>query len=327
MSSRKCFFFLLYGKFDFFILQIHSCKKMLKVPEHQVAGHIASHGKLGPLVDDEGRFFKPLQGDSRGQQEAKFYESFSSNNKVPDHIHRYFPVCHGTQLVEASDGSGKLPHLVLDDVVSGYSTPSVMDVKIGSRTWYPDVSEEYFQKCIKKDRQTTTVSLGFRVSGYKIFDHQESRFWRAEKKLVLRYNVDGARLALRKFVSSNSPADSSSIPNCAFASEVYGGSNGILAQLLELKAWFETQTLYHFHSCSILMIYENESILMKGGDDAQAPRAQIKLVDFAHVLEGNGVIDHNFLGGLCSFIKFIKDILQSIDERDETDTSLLENGH
>ncbi|CAH2043961.1 unnamed protein product [Thlaspi arvense] len=297
--------------------------KMLKVPEHQVAGHIARDGKLGPLVDDEGRFFKPLQGDARGENEAKFYESFSSNKTVPDHIHRYFPVYHGTELVEASDGSGKLPHMVLEDVVSGYSNPSIMDVKIGSRTWYPDVSEEYFKKCIKKDRATTTVSLGFRVSGFKIFDHQESSFWRPEKKVVLGYKVDGARLALRKFVSSNSLADSSSAPNCAFASDVYGGSNGILSQLLELKAWFETQTLYHFNSCSILMVYEDESILMKGKEDA---RAQVKLVDFAHVLDGNGVIDHNFLGGLCSFIKFIKDVLESSDNRDETDACGIENG-
>ncbi|ESQ31763.1 hypothetical protein EUTSA_v10004707mg [Eutrema salsugineum] len=293
---------------------------MLKVPEHQVAGHIAIDGKLGPLVDDQGRFFKPLQDDARGENEAKFYESFSANKNVPDHIHRYFPVYHGTQLVEASDGSGKLPHMVLEDVVSEYSNPSIMDVKIGSRTWYPDVSEEYFKKCIKKDRETTTVSLGFRVSGFKIFDHQESSFWRPEKKVVLGYKVDGARLALKKFVSSNSPVESKSMPNCAFASEVYGGPNGILAQLLELKAWFETQTIYHFNSCSILMVYENDSMLMKGGDDAQMPRAQVKLVDFAHVLDGNGVIDHNFLGGVCSFIKFIQDIL-------ETDTSQLENGH
>nr|ACK86969.2 IPK2BETA-like protein [Lepidium latifolium] len=296
---------------------------MLKVPKHQVAGHIARDGKLGPLVNDEGQFFKPLQGDSRGQHEAEFYESFSSNKNVPHHIHRYFPKYYGTQLVLASNGCGRLPHIVLDDVVSGYSNPSVMDVKIGSRTWYPDVSEEYFNKCIKKDKETTTVSLGFRLSGFKTFDHQESSFWRPEKKLVLGYNVDSVRLALRKYVSSNSPTDSNSIPNCAFAFEVYGGSNGVLAQLLVLKAWFEIQTLYHFNSCSILMVYQNESILMKGGDGAQA---QVKLVDFAHVLDGNGVIDHNFLGGLCSFIKFIKDILQSVDQCNETNVSQLDNG-
>ena len=32
-------------------------------------------------------------------------------------------------------------------------------------------------------------------------------------------------------------------------------------------------------------------------------------MDFAHVEEGNGVIDHNFLGGLCSLIKFISEVL------------------
>ncbi|ESQ40674.1 hypothetical protein EUTSA_v10013933mg [Eutrema salsugineum] len=282
----------------------------LKAPEHQVAGHIARDGKPGPLVDDKGRFFKPLQGDSRGEIEVKFYESFSSNTKVPDHIRRYFPAYHGTQEVEGSDGAAMI---VLENLLSKYSKPSVMDVKMGSRTWYPEASEEYIQKCLKKDTGTTTVSSGFRISGFEVYDHKELSFWKPNRKLLNGINVDGVRLALRKFVSSNTLSDTSSKPDSAFASSVYGGSNGILTQLLELKTWFENQTFYHFNSCSILMVYENDSIL-KGDDDA---RAQVKLVDFAHVHDGNGVIDHNFLGGLCSFINFIRDILQSSDESAE----------
>ncbi|KAL0316550.1 UNVERIFIED_CONTAM: Inositol polyphosphate multikinase beta [Sesamum radiatum] len=77
---------------------------MLKVPAHQVAGHRADCGKLGPRVDDSGRFYKPLQGDERGAREVAFYTSFSSDTKVPDHISRFFPKFYGTQLVEASDG-------------------------------------------------------------------------------------------------------------------------------------------------------------------------------------------------------------------------------
>ncbi|KAG2263519.1 hypothetical protein Bca52824_070598 [Brassica carinata] len=80
---------------------------------------------------------------------------------------------------------------------------------------------------------------------------------------------------------------------------------------------------YHFNSCSVLMFYESDSFLMKGEDDAQA---QVKLVDCTHVLDGNGVIDHNFLDGFCSFISFIQDILESSDNSDETNTSLSENG-
>ncbi|XP_050226127.1 inositol polyphosphate multikinase beta [Mercurialis annua] len=282
---------------------------MLKIPEHQVAGHSARNGLLGPLIDDSGRFYKPLQDGERGAREAAFYTSFSSNTRVPDDIRKFFPMFYGTQLLEASDGSGLLPHIILQDFVSHRVHPSLMDIKIGSRTWYPEASEDYIQKCLKKDRETGGVSLGFRLSGLKVYRNEESGFWEPSRKSVKKLNADEVRLVLRKFVSSNQSDDPNMVPDCSFASSVYGGSGGILSQLLELKAWFEDQTSYHFNSCSVLMVYEKESLL-KG----QSSGAEVKLIDFAHVVEGNGIIDHNFLGGLCSFIKFISEILTSPDE-------------
>jgi 1D-myo-inositol-tetrakisphosphate 5-kinase/inositol-polyphosphate multikinase len=277
---------------------------MLKIPDHQVAGHQAGGGKLGPLVDDSGRFYKPLQSDERGTNEAAFYTSFSSTTRIPDHIRKFFPVFHGTQLLQASDGSGLLPHLVLQDVVSNRLNPSIMDLKIGTMTWPPQASEDYIAKCLKKDRETTSVSLGFRITGFQVYGSKESGFWKPHKKFVQGFSTDDVKLVLRKFASSNASGDSDLDPDCAFASVVYGGSNGILAQLLELKAWFEDQTIFHFYSCSVLLIYEKE-LALKGSSTG----AEIKLVDFAHVVEGKGVIDHNFLGGLCSLIKFISEIL------------------
>lgn len=282
---------------------------MLKIPEHQVAGHKASDGLLGPLVDDSGRFYKPLQDDERGSREVTFYTSFSSNTRVPDHIRRFFSYFYGTQLLEASDGSGLRPHLVLQDVVSSHLHPSIMDIKIGSRTWYPQAPEDYIQRCLKKDRETSSLSLGFRISGLQVHGNKELGHWKPERKVVQKLTADEVRLALRKFVSSNSSADPYVVPDSLFASSVYGGSSGILAQLLELKAWFEDQSIYHFNSCSVLIVYEKESVL-KGGPSG----AQVKLIDFAHVVEGNGVIDHNFLGGVCSLIKFISEILTTPDE-------------
>lgn len=277
---------------------------MLKIPDHQVAGHQAGGGKLGPLVDDSGRFYKPLQSDERGTNEAAFYTSFSSTTRIPDHIRKFFPVFHGTQLLQASDGSGLLPHLVLQDVVSNRLNPSIMDLKIGAMTWPPQASEDYIAKCLKKDRETTSVSLGFRITGFQMYGSKESGFWKPHKKFVQGFSTDDVKLVLRKFASSNASGDPDLDPDCAFASVVYGGSNGILAQLLELKAWFEDQTIFHFYSCSVLLIYEKE-LALKGSSTG----AEIKLVDFAHVVEGKGVIDHNFLGGLCSLIKFISEIL------------------
>ncbi|GER29554.1 inositol polyphosphate kinase 2 alpha [Striga asiatica] len=280
---------------------------MFKVPDHQVAGHKAEAGKLGPLVDGFGLFYKPLQGDERGSNEVSFYTSFSSNAKIPKHIARFFPKFHGTQLLEASDGSGMQPHMVLQDLTFGWVDPSVMDIKIGSRTWAHQAPEDYIKKCLKKDRESTSVSLGFRLSGLQAFGSKETGFWKPGKLEVKSLSVDDVRLYLKRCVSSDVFG---SKPDCAFASVVYGGSTGILSQLLELKAWFEDQTIYHFYACSILIMFQKEEDVLNG----KIPRAEVKLVDFAHVFEGKGVIDHNFLGGLCSLIKFISEILTTPEE-------------
>ncbi|KAL2533957.1 Inositol polyphosphate multikinase beta [Abeliophyllum distichum] len=282
---------------------------MLKVPVHQVAGHKAGTGKLGPLIDDSRHFYKPLQSDERGSNEVSFYASFSSNTRIPGHIRRFFPNFYGTQLVEASDGSGLQPHLVLQDLTSGKVNPSIMDIKIGSRTWAPQATEDNIRKCLKKDRESSSLPLGFRFSGLQIYESRESGFWKPEKRSIRCLSADEVKLILRKFVSSHTSSELDSKPDCAFASVVYGGSTGILAQLLELKAWFEDQTVYHFCSSSVLIMYEKE--LVSNGKNS---RAEIKLVDFAHAVGGNGVIDHNFLGGLCSLIKLISEILTTPDE-------------
>lgn len=276
---------------------------MLKPPEHQVAGHRANKGQLGPLIDGTGRFYKPLQSDSRGEHEVAFYSSFSSDPRVPSHVRSFFPGFHGTQLLPASDGSGPRPHLVLDDIFSSIPRPSVIDLKIGACTWPPNSPDNYLMKCLRKDQETTSLVLGFRISGLRV--DSASGLYKPGKKDVKNYTAGDVKRVLKKFVSSN--PDSSSDPDCAFAAVVYGGSEGVLAQLLELKAWFEDQTLYHFFSVSVLVGYRR--------DEVGSMRPLVRLVDFSHVVEGDGVIDHNFLGGLCSLIKFISEILIEPDEK------------
>ncbi|WOG99334.1 hypothetical protein DCAR_0518682 [Daucus carota subsp. sativus] len=276
---------------------------MLKASNHQVAGHEASEGKLGPVVDNSGRFYKPLQSGERGLKEVAFYESLSSNKTIPNHIRSYFPKFYGTKLLEVSNGSAMHPHLILEDLNSAQLDPSIMDIKMGCRTWPPESSEDYVQKCLQRDRGSTSLPIGFRISGLEVFGSEESGLWKPDKKYIKSLSVDDVRLVLRKFVSSNACADPSVSPDCSLASVVYGGPNGILAQLLELKAWFEEQTLFHFYSCSVLFMYEKGS-----GSEGKNFNAKVKLIDFAHVLDGCGVIDHNFLGGLCSLINFIKGV-------------------
>ncbi|GKV18583.1 hypothetical protein SLEP1_g28943 [Rubroshorea leprosula] len=262
--------------------------------------HRASDGKLGPLIDDSGRFYKPLQVVELGSREVAFYRDFSTNAEIPDYIRKFFPVFYGTEMLEGSNGSGlcsvragprclssdvrctavmmnalvskyilisrsqnncleiriksriscsvqspgpevtawrytsdpgylgiligiprgfligtyKYPqgprhkvdpkygcgpkkdfrfgavtcsHLVLQDFVSGRCNPSVVDIKIGSRTWYPEASEDCNEKCLKKDRNSTSVSSGFRMSGLRVFESKEPGFWKLGKKQVSNF--------------------------------------------------------------------------------------------------------------------------------------------
>lgn len=273
---------------------------MLQPPEHQVAGHTAAAGGLGPLIDGAGLFYKPLQSSNRGAAELAFYTSFSADPRVPPSIRRFFPAFHGTQILPASDGSGYLPHLVLDDLFASLPHPSVIDLKIGSHTWPPSSAEDYIQKCLAKDRESTSLTLGFRVSGLQI--RQFNNFYRPDRDAVRKFTTPDVRRVLRQFVSADPE-----VADCELVSAVYGGSDGVLAQLMELKAWFEDQTLFHFYSASVLLAYGEE------GDGGV--KAKVKLVDFAHAVEGDGVIDHNFLGGLCSLIKFVSEVTIDPEER------------
>jgi inositol-polyphosphate multikinase len=275
-----------------------------------VAGHRASAYNLGPLVDGSGLFYKPLQADDRGEHESAFYEAFSAHPAVPRRVRdAFFPGFHGTRLLPtAARPDDPHPHLVLDDLLAGLNAPSVIDIKIGAFTWPPSSPEPYVAKCLAKDRGSTSIVLGFRVSGIRVVG-AGGAVWRPERPEIKALDAAGVRRVLRRFMSS--VADEGM--DCAFAAAVYGREGGVLPQLRELKAWFEAQTLFHFYSASILLGYDANAVASAGAGGG----VRVKLVDFAHVTDGDGVIDHNFLGGLCSLIKFISDI---VDETPETPT-------
>uniref|UniRef100_A0A0E0K0H6 Inositol polyphosphate multikinase n=1 Tax=Oryza punctata TaxID=4537 RepID=A0A0E0K0H6_ORYPU len=287
----------------------------LRPPEHQVAGHRASTDKLGPLVDGEGLFYKPLQAGERGEHEAAFYAAFSAHPAVPPSVRdAFFPRFHGTRLLPtpASPAGAPYPHIVLDDLLAGLPSPCVADVKIGACTWPPRSPDPYVAKCLAKDRETTSALLGFRVSGVRVVDAQGGAVWRPDRSELKAMDTAGVRRVLRRYVSTCDGDGDGDGLDCALAAAVYGGEGGVLAQLRELKAWFEEQTLYHFYSASILFGYDANAAAAASAPGGGGGGVRVKLVDFAHVDEGEGVIDHNFLGGLCSLIKFIGDIVAEV---------------
>lgn len=75
--------------------------------------------------------------------------------------------------------------LLLEDVLSDFGRPCVLDLKVGMRTYRDDATPEKRRRAIEKARQTTTGSLGFRLCGMQVFD-QDSRQYLCRNKYTGR---------------------------------------------------------------------------------------------------------------------------------------------
>ena len=58
--------------------------------------------------------------------------------------------------------------VALEDVARHYRRPSICDIKVGFRTWYPSGDAAYIQRCQLKDAATTQSTLGFKVCGMQV---------------------------------------------------------------------------------------------------------------------------------------------------------------
>ena len=286
----------------------------LQPAKYQVAGHLRENGKAGALVDAQwGVWYKPLQAGPRGKREVAFYEAFflggggggggggeeeeeegifpaSAGGARHPTLGRFVPRFYGQREVAGQ------PYVLLEDFTRKYQKPSIVDIKVGFRTWSSEAGEAAILKCRRKDRETTSAALGFKVCGMQVFEDACECYYKATKNWC-KSNMTPPVVAslLGRF-----PQNGTGL--CAV--DVYGGPRGALAQLRELEEWFESQTEFHFFSASVLILYEGAA---KRAEDAHV---QVKLVDFAHTYWDVGAHDDNFLGGIRALRGAVSDALE-----------------
>jgi 1D-myo-inositol-tetrakisphosphate 5-kinase/inositol-polyphosphate multikinase len=69
-----------------------------------------------------------------------------------------------------------------------------------------------------------------------VYESVNATVWKAPRVWCKNITVSDVPVALERYVSSN-PSDEQNW-DAAFASDVYGGTHGAIAQLQELKAWY-----------------------------------------------------------------------------------------
>ena len=79
--------------------------------------------------------------------------------------------------------------LELEDVAKRYRHPSIIDIKLGFRTWYPTADQRYIDKCKAKDASTTQAALGFKICGMQVIADPKigshSNQWSADIGLLI----------------------------------------------------------------------------------------------------------------------------------------------
>lgn len=129
--------------------------------QHQVGGH-------------EGAFMEMEPGVIRkkvSEKEHGFYLAM-----LPGGPHAAF-AAHAPELRGTSSNAVGDRFVHMEDLTAGMHWPSILDVKLGTQSYFDGEGDVKKQKMRKKDRESTTHSMGMRITGmraHNVFDHTQN---------------------------------------------------------------------------------------------------------------------------------------------------------
>lgn len=236
------------------------------------------------------------------QLQVAFYESLYSHPNLVAHC----PLFLGTKVLKTGrkDGVKDEPQrdrgcevmICLEDLTARYSRPCICDVKMGNIQHGHTASDAKRARSLKKCRQTTSLKLGFRLCGMKVWQAH-----RDEYKSVDKYH--GRRVRASKI---DAEVASFFDDGVMLRSDAIAAIEAKVASLLETMRQHEA---HRFYSASMLLIYE--------GDPHAPPQCDVRLIDFAHTalvseipsMQGQRGPDNGLLLGLLRFDEILLRLL------------------
>lgn len=265
-------------------------KVELLAPFDQVAGHAT--GPLTRFYVKDGKIYKPCQGGSRGDREADFYSNILK--EIPDFA-KFVPQFFGIEEIEFPHEVHTQKHkfLVLEDLTHYFDTNTlcVADIKMGIVTYDSQATEKKRNYEIEKASSTTTVTLGFRVCGLKVYEHGIG-LKKYDKNFGKKLDEKTIEKGLESFFHSH---------------HLRGAVLPIfIEKLRELLAWFEKNAQFSFVGTSLLLLYDGKHHHEIDGA-THTPRVDVKVIDFAHV-DRLGKVDEGYIFGLKNLIQIFEQI-------------------
>uniref|UniRef100_A0A8C0XH29 Kinase n=1 Tax=Castor canadensis TaxID=51338 RepID=A0A8C0XH29_CASCN len=239
--------------------------------------------------------------DANGNQVEK-----KSFNPWGLHCHE----AHLTRLCSEYPEDKRHRFLLLENVVSQYTHPCILDLKMGTRQHGDDASEEKKARHIRKCAQSTSSCLGVRICGMQVYQTDKKHFLCKDKYYGRKLSVEGFRQALYQFLHDGTRLRMELL-------------EPILHQLQALLSVIRSQSSYRFYSSSLLIIYDGQELpertpgYLRPQDAPGGPaKVNIRMIDFAHTTYKGSWKEHTtydgpdpgYIFGLENLIRILQDI-------------------
>ncbi|EGG23324.1 RhoGAP domain-containing protein [Cavenderia fasciculata] len=296
------------NSFDSLFMMLTSCMNQqqttnseLKPLESQIAGHTeetpGSENLPRFLIDPLGYVYKPVPG-ARGERELEFYRDIVGTIKPS--LTKFVSAFKGERDVHS------VRYIGIEDLTFPYdkSFVNVADIKMGTRTYGSNATEEKIRLEQAKSAKTTTSSLGFRFCGAKIHNPTTGLAKKMDKdwgKKLKKENMLEAGIRPYFTLDGHLEQDTKKKVVTEF-----------LNLLDELLQWFKSNTAYNFYSSSLLFVFGPVNAEMRKHHNvfmvSDTIGVSLKMIDFAHVDKSNE-LDQGYITGLGNLIDHLKQLI------------------
>jgi len=220
---------------------------------------VGGHSLLFKIGED--KIAKPCNPNERA-----VYEAIPLNSEMGKWVARFY----GTLSRPEDSGVGvrsfqrQGEYIVLENLLSQFRKPSVLDLKFGFKSWGPsDVSEKIAKRKFKA-KLSGAAEYGFRVSGVRVYYPHEGLVWQCDQKSMIgncKRFVESLELFLYNGITLRKDV-----------------LEAFVAKLRALRDCLATHREIDFVASSLLMIYEGDI----SSNLNEAAKVDIRIIDFDH---------------------------------------------